>query len=230
LPAIAGCAVLIYLFLAAERSKQVAATALAGALLDANRECVKLLDTDGRMLRVSEYGAQLMDARSPAELAGADWLGFWKEEGSASAATAFAGALAGRRTSFCGLALITTGRAKWWDNRLTPVKDETGCVVAVLGASLDVTSQTDLLAELQAKNELMSEMEAHMPLVFYSCSANFEFFHYVSAGSAKVFGVERDVVDRNPSAWMELVLEEDREPLRREMQRIVGQSADGRAQ
>ena len=221
---------LIYRALAGERTRQAAATALASALLDANRECMKLIGLDGRLLRISEYGAGLMDAESPAQLTGAQWLSFWTGADSVAASTAFADALAGHRTSFSGLAHTTAGRPKWWDTRLTPIKDDTGRVVAVVGASLDVTSRSDLLAELQAKNELMSEMEAHMPLVFYSYSADFQFFHYVSAGCSKVFGLEPVQLQRNASAWMELVLEEDLEALRGEMDRMVSQSTEGRAE
>ncbi|RFU45112.1 EAL domain-containing protein [Paraburkholderia sp. DHOC27] len=228
--AAAVCAGLVYRLLAAERAEQSAAAALAAALLDSNRECMKLIGLDGRMLRISEYGAHLMEADSPGQLTGVDWLGFWKGEDSVAASTAFAGAIAGRRTAFRGLAATTTGRAKWWDTRLTPIKDHTGRVVAIVGASLDVTGQTDLLAQLQAKNELMSEMEAHMPLVFASYSADFEHFHYVSAGSARVFGIEAEVLQHNPLAWIDLVLDEDRESLRKEMQRIVRETSDGRAQ
>jgi diguanylate cyclase (GGDEF)-like protein/PAS domain S-box-containing protein len=226
----AGCAWFVYRFLAGERARQSAAAALAAALLDSNRECMKLIGVDGRMLHISEYGAHLMDAGSPSELTGANWLGFWKDEHSVAASSAFAQAVAGMRTSFHGLAPTTSGRAKWWDTRLTPIKDHTGRVVAIVGASLDVTRHTDLLAQLQAKNELMSEMEAHMPLVFYSYSANFEHFHYVSAGSSRVFGIEPQEMTRNPSAWMELVFEEDLALLHGEMQRIVRDTTDARAQ
>jgi diguanylate cyclase (GGDEF)-like protein/PAS domain S-box-containing protein len=226
----AGCATLVYRFLAAERATQNAGAALAAALLDSNRECMKLISLDGRMLRVSEYGAHLMDAASPGDLTGADWLSFWKGEHSVAAASAFADAVKGQRTSFRGQAPTTSGRAKWWDTRLTPIKDHTGQVVAIVGASLDVTGQTDLLAQLQAKNELMSEMEAHMPLVFYSYSADFEHFHYVSAGSSRVFGIEPEEFERNPSGWLNMVLDEDVDALRNEMQRIIRETTDGRAQ
>ncbi|HEY1999894.1 putative bifunctional diguanylate cyclase/phosphodiesterase [Paraburkholderia sp.] len=223
-----GVAILVYGSLARLYLRASAATALASALLDANRECMKLIDVDGRMLRISEYGAHLMDAASHAQLIGADWLGFWKGADSVAAGTAFSGSLSGHRTSFRGLAHTTAGRPKWWETRLTPIKDENGRVIAMLGASLDVTNQTDLLAQLQAKNELMSEMEAHVPLVFYSYSANFEYFHYLSAGFSKVFGLTPDDVRRDASAWMKLVLEEDLDALRNEMQRIVSESTDGR--
>jgi hypothetical protein len=130
---IAGAAMSIagYRMLAADRAKQSAAVTLVSALLDANWECMKLIDVDGRLLRVPEYGATLMDAESPLEVAGADWQGFWKGDDSAAAKSAFAGARAGNRTSFRGLCHITTGRPKWWDSQLIPIKDDAGRVVAV---------------------------------------------------------------------------------------------------
>ncbi|CAB3802982.1 putative bifunctional diguanylate cyclase/phosphodiesterase [Pararobbsia alpina] len=226
----ATISVAVYRKLSGDRARQSAAAALASALLDANRECMKLIDANGRMLRVSEYGAALMDAASPAELAGADWLGFWEGESCAAARSSFAGAISGNRTSFRGLCHTTTGRPKWWDSRLIPIKDDAGRVVAVVCASLDITSQTDLLTQLQEKNELMSEMEAHMPLVFYSYSANFEHFHYVSTGAVKVFGITSAVLRENPTAWLDLVIPDDLDRLHEEMRRIVTDSADGKAQ
>jgi diguanylate cyclase (GGDEF)-like protein/PAS domain S-box-containing protein len=220
----------VYRRLADSLARQSAAVTLAGALLDANRECMKLLDVNGRMLQLSEHGAALMDAASPAQLVGADWLGFWEGESRAAARSSFAGALLGNRASFRGLCHTTTGRPKWWDSRLIPLRDDAGRVVAVVCASLDITSQTDLLTQLQEKNELMSEMEAHMPMVFYSYSANFERFHYVSAGAAKVFGLTPAVLRENPGAWLDLVIPEDLDRLHEEMQRIVMDSADGKAQ
>ena len=184
---------------ASKRARQSATDTLASALLDTNRECMKLLDVNGRMLRVSEYGAQLMDASSPLDLAGADWLGFWKGADSVTAKTAFNDALAGRYASFRALCHTTTGRPKWWDSRLTPLKDHDGKVVAVVCASTDITDQTELLTQLQAKNALMSEMEAHMPIVFYSYSANFDYFHYITAGCLKVFGLEPAVFEQDPA-------------------------------
>lgn len=63
--------------LASDRAQQRAAIALASGLLNANRDCLKVLATDGKILQVSEHGAVLMEAESPEQLAGADWLGFW---------------------------------------------------------------------------------------------------------------------------------------------------------
>ncbi|AUT63559.1 putative bifunctional diguanylate cyclase/phosphodiesterase [Paraburkholderia terrae] len=215
---------------AAQKARQAATTALASSFLDASRDCVKLLDLQGHMLRINDYGATLMEAASPVQLAGADWLGFWKGDDNDLATAAFRSALNGTPASFRGSCTTTTGQPKWWDSQLIPVKDHAGKVVAVVCASLDITSQTQLLQQLRAKSELMSEMEAHVKLVFFSYSANFEYFHYITAGSSNVFGVEPEEFMRNPHVWRDMVVPEDRAALHAEMARIMAESSEGRAQ
>jgi diguanylate cyclase (GGDEF)-like protein/PAS domain S-box-containing protein len=215
---------------AAQKSRHAAAMALASSFLDASRDCVKLLDLQGHMLRINDYGATLMEASSPVQLAGADWLSFWKGRDHDAATTAFRNALNGTPASFRGSCTTTTGQPKWWDSQLIPVKDHSGKVVAVVCASLDITNQTQLLQQLRIKSELMSEMEAHVQLVFFSYSANFEYFHYITAGSSNVFGIEPEEFMRNPNSWRELVVPEDRAGLQAEMTRIMTDSTDGRVQ
>jgi len=215
---------------AAQKARHAATAALASSFLDASRDCVKLLDLNGRMLRINDYGATLMDASSPDQLAGADWLNFWKGGDRDAALNAFNSALGGAASSFRGSCTTTTGQPKWWDSQLVPVKDHSGKVVAVVCASLDTSNQTHLLQALRAKSELMSEMEAHVKLVFFSCSADFEHAHYITAGSSNVFGIEPEAFMRNPNGWRELVLPEDRAALQAEMVRVMVHSAEGRAQ
>jgi diguanylate cyclase (GGDEF)-like protein/PAS domain S-box-containing protein len=216
--------------LGSDRAQQRAAIALASGLLNANRDCLKVLSTDGKMLRVSEHGAALMDAESPEQLAGADWLNFWSGDDRAAAESALSGALAGMSTSFTGSCATTTGRTKWWNSTLTPVTGEEGAVVALLCASEDVTQQCELLKTLRERDELMHEMESHVRLVFYSYSSDFEHFYHVSAGVERVFGITPLELSRRPSAWLELVLPEDLEPLRAEMRRIASDGAEGRCE
>lgn len=214
--------------LCADHARQCAATALASGLLNSNRDCLKVLSTDGKILRVSEYGAALMEAKSPEQLAGADWLSFWTGDARAAAENALAAALKGASTSFTGSCATTKGHNKWWNSTLTPVTGESGAVIALLCASEDVTQQCELLKTLRDRDELMHEMESHVRLVFYSYSSDFERIHHVSAGVERVFGITPQELVREPSAWLELVVPEDSEPLRAEMRRIVSESAEGR--
>ena len=214
--------------LRADHAQQCAAIALASGLLNSNRDCLKVLATDGKILRVSEYGAALMEAESPDQLAGADWLGFWTGDARTVAENALAGALEGTSTSFTGSCATTKGHTKWWNSTLTPVTGADGAVVALLCASEDVTQQCELLNTLRERDELMHEMESHVRLAFYSYSPDFERIHHISAGVERVFGITPQELAREPSAWLELVVPEDSEPLRAEMRRIVSEAADGR--
>lgn len=210
-----------------DHARQHAATSLASGLLNANRDCLKVLDTEGKMLRVSEHGAALMEAETPEQLDGADWLNFWSGEHRAAAEDAWAKALAGTSTFFTASCTTTKGNARWWNSTLTPVVED-GAVVALLCASEDVTRQSALLKTLREQNELMHEMESHVRLAFYSYSSDFEHFYHVSAGIEGVFGITSQVLSQRPSAWLDLVLPEDKEPLLVEMRRIVAESAEGR--
>ncbi|MBC8750253.1 EAL domain-containing protein [Paraburkholderia sp. WC7.3b] len=216
--------------LAFDYAQQSAATALAGGLLHANRDCLKVLATDGKMLRVSEHGAMLMEAESPEQLAGADWLDFWTGEDRTAAEQALAGALSGKSASFTGSCATTKGRIKWWNSTLTPVTGDDGAVAALLCASEDVTQQSELLKTLRERDELMHEMELHVRLVFYSYSSHFERCHHVSAGVESVFGLTPEELSNRPSAWLELVVPEDLEPLLAEMRRIATEVAEGRCE
>lgn len=210
-------------------ARQNAATALASALLDANRECLKLLDGEGRMVRISEYGAEIMAASGPEQLAGANWLGFWSDDDAIAAREAFNAAMKGARTAFKGSCPTTAGEPKVWHSRLIPIGDGKGAVKGILCASLDVTQEADLAAALREKNTLMSEMEAHAGLCFYSYSADFVNFHYISVGCKSVFGLDAQEFRESPQAWMTLVLPEDLPHLTAAMRRISEAKAGQKA-
>jgi hypothetical protein len=93
---------------------------LTHGLLAANRDCLKLLDCDGRIRWISDVGPQLMHAETPAELLGADWLGFWTGR---DAREAFEEARTGLQTSFFASCLTLSGQTKWWRSDLVPLKD-----------------------------------------------------------------------------------------------------------
>lgn len=214
--------------LAADYRLRCAAVALASGMLNANRDCLKVLSTDGKLLRVSEHGAALMEAESPDELSGADWLNFWNGNDRALAENACRDAVAGISTSFTGSCATTKGQKKWWNSTVSPIAGKDGSIVGLLCASEDVTQQCDLVKTLRERDELMHEMESHVRLVFYSYSPDFQHFHHVSAGVERVFGITAEQLATTPSAWLELVCAVDIGPLRAEMHRIASEGVEGR--
>lgn len=180
-------------------------------------------------MRISEYGAQLMAASGPEQLAGSNWLGFWSGEDASAARDAFRAAAKGERAAFTGSCPTTAGDVKVWQSRLIPIDDGKGAVCGILCASLDVTQEADLTAALREKNTLMTEMEAHVGRCFYSYSADFADFHYISAGCSSVFGIDAQSFRESPQAWMKLVLPEDLPHLTSAMRRISETKAGQKA-
>src|ERR1700744_330650 len=79
-----GCALRAFIAYRVLEAQAAQLQRLARALLATNTDCLKILGPDGRIIQVSEVGAELMEVSSSFDLIGADWLGFWKgEHGSA---------------------------------------------------------------------------------------------------------------------------------------------------
>jgi PAS domain-containing protein len=54
--------------------------ALLALVLDDTYDCIKLLDTEGRIEFVNRRGAEAMELRTPEELIGQLWLDRWPSE------------------------------------------------------------------------------------------------------------------------------------------------------
>jgi diguanylate cyclase (GGDEF)-like protein len=197
---------------------------LASALLATNNDCLKLLSLDGHILQLSESGAELMECAS-ADMAGADWLGFWTGADAVSARQALARARAGERASFTGSLSTTKGRLKWWDSTLRPVFDARGAVCAVLCASRDITLKTVALQEAQRAATLLADIEKHIPVVFWSLSPDFRTVHYVSARFETMWQMPVDGLRADPDAWRARILSADQTRLRAAMWEM---SSDGK--
>jgi diguanylate cyclase (GGDEF)-like protein len=193
---------------------------LTRGLLAANRDCLKLLDCDGRIRWISDVGQQLMHADTPAQLLGADWLGFWTGSG---AREAFEEACTGLQTSFFASCLTLSGQTKWWRSDLVPLKNRKGGTAAILCASHDVSPEVESTVELRRNASLLQQMEDHVQAVFWLTSSDFQILHHVSAGFASVWEMPLSALHQNPAAWRMRVHPDDLKPL------LSGMRAAGRS-
>jgi diguanylate cyclase (GGDEF)-like protein len=190
---------------------------LTRALLATNSDCLKILGTDGRIMQVSEVGAELMEVSSSLELVGADWLGFWKGEHGIAARDALRRALAGEEATFFGSCATAQGNPKWWSSTLYPLRGNNGKVCAVLCPSRDVTQQTIAQHDALRSMTLLKDIETHIPVVFWSASADFQTIHHVSAGFETMWELPLAILQKNPAAWQASLFEDDLCSLRRMM-------------
>ena len=124
-------------------------------LLFSTRDCVKLLDLEGRMLWMNPEGQDRVGIRDFQTLRGRLWTDDWSGADRDAAQRALEEARAGGAGRFEGMLRTGNGEGIWWDICVTPVRDETGAPQYLLAVSREVTERKQAELSLQAhKNHL----------------------------------------------------------------------------
>jgi PAS domain S-box-containing protein len=140
---------------------------LAISLVRASRDCVKLLDLDGRIAALNPAAETLLQLDDPLVLVGKVWPEIWPEPERERVRDAFRRALVGQSTTFDAFCPTAKGEPRWWQVTVAPVFDDASVVRYVLGASRDITAQRDRDREM--KDALVRQRQAILSL-----SADFE--------------------------------------------------------
>lgn len=152
-------------FEAFERASRL--RSLAVALVRASRDCVKLIDLDGRVCALNPAGEALLQLDDPLALIGNVWAETWPEAGRERVRDALRHALQGNTTTFEGFCPTAKGEPRWWQVTVAPIFDDSGAVSCLLGSSRDITAKRD--RDLQVKEALTRQRQAILSL-----SADFE--------------------------------------------------------
>ena len=137
------------------------------ALVAASRDCVKLVDLDGRVVAVIPAALRLLQLDDAREMLGRNWAECWPESERGPVRESIERAKAGEASSFQGFCPTAKGEPRWWDVTVAPVADETGAVRRLLAASRDITALRDREQELQGALERQRQ-------ALLSLSADFE--------------------------------------------------------
>lgn len=122
---------------------------LALALTKASRDCVKLVDLDGRVVGMNSAAQRLLQIDDPGQLVGRFWETTWGEPERALVRDSVERGKAGQPTSFSGFCATAKGEPRWWEVEVAPVPDETGVVRCLLCVSRDVTALREREQEMQ---------------------------------------------------------------------------------
>ena len=95
-------------------------------VLESNHDCIKVTDLEGLLLYMNDGGQVLMEIDDFATVANTQWLELWQSSEAASAAGAFATALAGGVGRFDGYCATFKGTPKWWEVVVTSILDADG--------------------------------------------------------------------------------------------------------
>ena len=110
-------------------------------ILENNKDCIKVIDLEGRLLYMNDGGKKLMEIGDFAAVYRTLWLEFWNGAERESAQVALATAKAGRVSKFEGLCPTALGTPKYWQVTVAPMFDDRGSVEQILSISHDITDR-----------------------------------------------------------------------------------------
>ncbi|MBT0722865.1 EAL domain-containing protein [Rosenbergiella sp. S61] len=122
------------------------------AMLDASVDCIKILTPEGRIKNMNHSACTALGA-DPQSGFGMEWLSLLPVEVRKSAKKALQKAAIGENTQFLGKSISESGAVIYWDNLLTPVRNEQGIVDSILCVSRNVTQQCAAETKLRHLSE-----------------------------------------------------------------------------
>jgi PAS domain S-box-containing protein len=122
-------------------------------ILENNKDCMKVIDLEGRLLYMNDGGKKLMEIGDFAAVYGNSWIGFWKGVDRESARMAFEAAKAGAVSKFEGLCPTALGKPKHWQVTVAPMFDERGNVEQILSISHDITERIAIESAIRESEE-----------------------------------------------------------------------------
>jgi PAS domain S-box-containing protein len=131
-------------------------------IIDAEPECVKVLDARGRLLEINTAGLAMLEADDPAQVLGKPMLPFVAAEHQRAFRRAAARAFRGQtgRVEFRMTGL--KGARRWMESHLAPLRDEEHRVVGVLGIARDCTERRRAEEELRHSREELRALAARL--------------------------------------------------------------------
>ena len=130
-------------------------------LLACSRDCIKVLDLEGRLLYMNEGGMKVLEICDVGPFLNNSWIDFWDGEDRESAREAVRAAREGSTGRFVGYFEPRISRQpRWWDVVVSPIRDANGKPERLLALSRDVTdikrNEKALCEALQINNEVIN--------------------------------------------------------------------------
>ncbi|MBU2549394.1 MAG: PAS domain S-box protein [Proteobacteria bacterium] len=110
------------------------------SIIQSSRDCIKVLDLEGSLTFMSQSGQDMLEIRDIRPFLGMAYESFWDKDRDA-ARRSLEEALAGRPSGFRGYRPTESGRPRWWDVVITPIRDDRGEVEGLLAVSRDITDR-----------------------------------------------------------------------------------------
>ena len=132
--------------------------------IDSSRDCLKILDLDGRLIYVNPEGLRQLGVEAPSDLLHRPWVALWPEKEREAVRAAVGRAKAGAIGRFQGRCITPAGITKWWDVVVTPIVDASGAIAQILAVSRDVSAPWQAEAFQAGQHQLLEMIATGAPL------------------------------------------------------------------
>ncbi|MDB5104832.1 MAG: chemotaxis protein CheY [Fibrobacteres bacterium] len=121
-------------------------------------DCIKVIDSDGRLCSMNEGGMELLEICDFEPFRNRDYVSMWREPYRREAVAAFATARETGTGRFQGeFPTVVTGTPKWFDIIVTCISDADGRPERFLAVSRDITAMRDAEREIHKFQSLVEE-------------------------------------------------------------------------
>ena len=168
--------------LEALESQLRASEELKGRLIACSRDCIKVLDLEGRLLFMNDGGMQVLEICDLAPFVNGSWLEFWEGEDREAARAALQVARDGGTGRFVGyFETRISHQPRWWDVAVSPILDASGKPERLLALSRDVTehrkNEIALREAIQFNREIIED--AAEGIIVYDSELRYRLFNPV---------------------------------------------------
>ncbi|PYX06698.1 MAG: hypothetical protein DMG85_12755 [Acidobacteria bacterium] len=149
-------------------------------LIACSRDCIKVLDLEGRLVFMNEGGKEVLEICDVAPFLNSSWIDFWQGEDREAARAAVEAARAGKTGRFVGyFATRITGQPRWWDIVVSPILDARGQPERILALSRDVTEHKQDEKALREAHQFNKEIiqGAAEGIIVYDSELRYQLFN-----------------------------------------------------
>jgi PAS domain S-box-containing protein len=132
--------------------------------VETSRDCLKILDLDGRLIYINPAGLDQLGVEAPRDLLHQPWVTLWQENDRETVRDAIARAKAGAIGRFQAPCRTPAGTMKWWDVAVMPVVDTGGSIVQLLAVSRDVSALWQAEAFQAGQHQVLEMIATGAPI------------------------------------------------------------------
>jgi formate hydrogenlyase transcriptional activator len=149
-------------------------------LIASSRDCIKVLDLEGRLLFMSEGGMQVLEICDIGPFLNNSWIDFWEGADRDAARNAIRTAGDGGIGRFIGyFEPRITRQPRWWDVVVSPINGANGKPDRLLASSRDVTEHKHAIQALDEASRINRQIieGAEVGIILYDSEMRYRLFN-----------------------------------------------------